>query len=301
MPVTDLFHERERLRLKGNEPEVYVYKLPHPLRVQLVHVFREVLTPYRSESGYARTHYPQNDVWTEIRDLLRKEFAVFSLYQNGVNPQHEIEEFFLQASDAEALSTLEAFFRIISKRFGASRIKSAVAEVNERVKKHAVGFEFDGATVIRVDSQYLHVEAVRPALLLLSQKGFEGANAEFLSAHEHYREGRHEEAMVDALKAFESAIKCIAKIRSIPIDPNATATPLIAAMVANKVLPASLESHLTGLRTALESGLPTLRNKTAGHGSGPEVREVPRHVAAHCLHLAAANIIFLVESHLAKK
>ena len=53
------------------------------------------------------------------------------------------------------------------------------------------------------------------------------------------------------------------------------------------------------LRSVLESGLPTVRNKTkgSGHGQGKELINIPGHLAAYALHLAASNIVLLVEAH----
>jgi hypothetical protein len=63
------------------------------------------------------------------------------------------------------------------------------------------------------------------------------------------------------------------------------------------LIPPELENHFIGLRTAMESGLPTVRNKTSGHGQGAVPVTIPPHVTAYALHLAAANIILLVEAH----
>ncbi len=52
------------------------------------------------------------------------------------------------------------------------------------------------------DSELVHAEVVKPALLVLRQKGFASAQAEFLAAHEHYRSGRNSEALVEALKGI---------------------------------------------------------------------------------------------------
>jgi hypothetical protein len=72
-------------------------------------------------------------------------------------------------------------------------------------------------------------------------------------------------------------------------------------VVKNGLIPASMECHFNGLRAAMESGLPTIRNTSSGHGQGPIPRELPEHIAAHALHLLAANIVFLIEAEKALK
>jgi hypothetical protein len=47
----------------------------------------------------------------------------------------------------------------------------------------------------------------------------------------------------------------------------------------------------------LEGGLPTVRNKNAGHGQGPTPVSVPDYLVAYALHMAAANIVLLIQAH----
>ena len=75
------------------------------------------------------------------------------------------------------------------------------------------------------------------------------------------------------------------------------AKELIKAMFEKQVIPTYLQTEFSGLRAVLEAGLPTLRNKSAAHGHGAEPRNIPEHFAAYALHMAASNIVFLVECH----
>jgi hypothetical protein len=126
---------------------------------------------------------------------------------------------------------------------------------------------------------------------------FTGASDEFLKAHEHYRKGRKGEAMTEALKAFESTMKAICDENGWSYPGNATAKTLVKAVLDNGVVPKYMETHLSGLRNTLEAGLPTVRNKNSGHGQGLLRRDVPDYFAGYALHLAATNIVFLVEAH----
>jgi len=57
-----------------------------------------------------------------------------------------------------------------------------------------------------------------------------------------------------------------------------------------------IQSHIGGVRAALESGIPTVRNRLSGHGQGAQVVNVPEHYASYMLHLTATTIQYLVES-----
>ncbi len=101
----------------------------------------------------------------------------------------------------------------------------------------------------------------------------------------------------DALKAFESVMKTICKRKGWQVAENATAKPLINTLFQNGLLSVSLQTQCSSLRDTLESGLPTIRNKNSGHGQGENVINLPPHMVAYALHLAATNILFLIESY----
>jgi hypothetical protein len=84
---------------------------------------------------------------------------------------------------------------------------------------------------------------------------------------------------------------------------RATASKIIDVLFKNNLIPSEMQSHFTALRSTLESGLPTVRNQPGqgGHGQGSDVVEVPDYLAAYCLHLAATNIVLLIEAHNASK
>lgn len=142
---------------------------------------------------------------------------------------------------------------------------------------------------------------MKPTLAVLRGDGFKGANEEFLQAHEHYRHGRHKECLVDALKAFESTMKAICKMQGWPNQPNDTAKALIGTCLSNGLIPPYLESQIGSLRSLLESGIPTVRNKLGGHGQGADPTVVPEYLARYSLNLTATSILFLVEANAARK
>ena len=63
----------------------------------------------------------------------------------------------------------------------------AIEELNARFKEHGVGYYYSDQQIIRVDSEFVHAQVVKPTLVVLRKKGFASAQAEFLKAHEHYR------------------------------------------------------------------------------------------------------------------
>lgn len=176
----------------------------------------------------------------------------------------------------------------------------AIQELNKRFRENGVGYHYENGMILRVDSHVLHADVVVPALALLRAKGFEGPDAEYMSAHEHFRHGRVEEAITDACKAFESTIKAICDARKWKYDPKAAAGALIKTITDKGLVPTYSTEQLDNVAKCL-IGVATIRNKSAGHGAGSKPRDVPEHFAAYALHLAASNIVFLVECHKAMK
>lgn len=174
---------------------------------------------------------------------------------------------------------------------------SAIEELNGRFRERGIGYQYVNGILVRLDSQFAHAEVVKPALGLLNASGFDGPADEFMRAFQHYRHGRHKEAVAEALKAFESTMKAICEARKWSYPSTSTAKQLMEILFDKGLVPKILESHFTNLRAAMESGLPTLRNKTSGHGQGAVPVEIPAYFAGYALHLMASNIIFLVEAH----
>jgi hypothetical protein len=63
------------------------------------------------------------------------------------------------------------------------------------------------------------------------------------------------------------------------------------------LIPSYLQTHFGALRATLDSGVPTIRNREGGHGSGEKPNEVPEYLAAYELHLTASAIVFLIRAN----
>ena len=312
MAVYETFSKRMR-RLEGSDNfDVYQYvAFPQPFRVQVIHIWRDSI-------GWYANHRSQksNDVWDLIHDIIARELGVVALgssipYRDLTTDNDKAarcRDYLLGANTQGILDIIEWSFRVIDKgireregeykKYGVAQTPDdAIDELNHRFKEHRIGYQYEDGNIIRVDSQYIHAESVKPALQLISGKEFAGAAEEFHKAHEHYREGDNKAAIVEALKAFESVMKviCAARQWTTPLNPNAS--KLIETIFANNLVPTEIMSQFTALRSVLESGLPTVRNRTSGHGSGETPIVVPDYLAAYALHLAAPNIVLIVEAH----
>ena len=300
MPIVDIFSKRRR-RENKTRPDVYRYDVvPEELRVQIVHIWNDVFVR-GAESGYTR-----------IVRVLRREYGVFELVQDSDHKGHqrELVEFFLQERQiVRVLDVIELSCVYIGRShrlvdgFGVDdqieRAKAAVKELNDRFQEHAIGYRFEKNRIVRMDSEYMHSEVVKPVLRLLGGSGYSGALDEFLKAHEYHRKADTKAAMNECLKALESVTKAICERRKWSYSKHATAADLLQTCFKNELIPTFWQSQFSSLLNLLKSGVPTARNKLSAHGQGGRHVEVPKHLAAYLLHMTAAAIVFLIEAEAA--
>jgi hypothetical protein len=303
MAILDLFSDRRR-RERGETPDVFSYDvLPQELRVQTMLIVSDGLGhPYRASGYETPAYYLYGKIIQElVRHFGRQRLAP------GEEPNEVLGNFFLQETKIESwLDAVELSLAEIQtahqdwhyKEQASARLDAGevIADLNNRFLQHAIGYQYASGRIIRCDSQFLHAQVVKPALDLLRDKRYRGANDEFLRAHGHYLKGEVKDCLVDCLSSLESTLKTICHKRRWTFQPKDTAKALLDISFKNGLIPAFLQSHFSSLQNTLESGVPTLRNKLGGHGQGPQVITVPEHYAAYALHLTASAIQLLVEA-----
>jgi len=314
MPVYDIYSKRKKRQENAGRLDVYKYdEIPEGLRNQVIYIWQTAIGTWQKDP-YDRSDEPPESIWIVIHDILCRELGLVSLGKHGDQSFEKCSTFLLGESNIDnILSLIEVSFQMIERvcseltshgKYVAKITQEsddAINELNTRFKEHGIGYQYAGSMIIRMDSQYMHTEAVLPAISLLQQPGFEGTSEEFLDAHKNYREGNNKEAISDALKAFESTMKSICILMNWQFPENATAKPLIDICIDNGLIPKPLQGHFGSLRATLENGLPTTSNRLARHGQGEKRIIVPDHYTAYALHLAATNIVFLVEAYLTIK
>ena len=306
MPIFDIFSKRQK-KLRGETPDVYSYDtLPTPLRVQIVHIMHDVLG---NQEQYMAL-YNLREAYDFITDSLCREYGVFRLpanYNGHENKMMDLVNFFLQVEDVEkSLDVIELSFLVVdtytrdrnylSKNNPSDDADRAIGELNDRFREHGVGYHYANRKIVRVDSEFVHSEVVQPALRILNREEYAGAQQEFLQAHEHYRAGRAKEALNECLKSLESVMKSICDRRGWSYDQGAGANKLIGICFDNGIVPSFWQTQFTALRSLLEGGVPTARNRLGGHGQGAAPKPVPRHIAGYVLHMTAAAVVFLAEA-----
>ncbi len=308
MAVCNTYAGRLRAAEKVGQPEVYTYdSLPSFLRAQLAMVFKAGIGPYESRSSNGNAL-----AWDALDEIMTKEIETFSSGRRTKNPLGHCLDYLRESGDVTGvISFVELCCRMIDNFQGDTDHQlewlgitqspaDALEEINERFRQHEVGYQYESGEIVRVDSQFVHAEVVKPALALLSAPEFADANAEFRRAHEHYRAGHYRDCNTAALRSMESVLKAICDARAWPFDEGAPVERLIRVVRDHELFPAYLGGSMDSLVAAMK-GLPKVRDSQGAHGAAPSDPPVPAHIAGYALHLAAANIVMLVEAHRALK
>lgn len=301
MSTQDLYSKRNKKSSGNFEYDV----LPDKLKIQIVHIwnnfFKQVTDDFRTM------------VWKTVHSMLCEEHGKKTLFEDSFafsnKNSQKVEKYFEANSDLEeSLDVIETIFRVIEKTpevldknyqrlEGHYPAEEAVKDLNTRFFENNVGYQYQNKRIIRVDNTILHKEIIVETFQNLLPATFQNANEEFLSAQVHFREKRNKECVADCLKALETTIKIICEENKWQYKKTDTASKLIDACFKNNLIPEYLQNHFAGLKSTLESGVPTVRNKLGGHGQGVEKIIVPDHFASYMLYLTGTTINFLVACH----
>ena len=167
---------------EGNTPEAFTDDLPNELRVQIVYIMKRAIG-VRADRA-----------WEVLHERVAEEHGRFKL-ADGHTALDRCVNFLLQSPSVDhALDLIDASFRFIEvwvptlsphERPGyeiRASVSDSIEKLNERFRQAGVGYRFEGM-IVRVDSELIHSEVIRPALRFLHQSGFEGPREEFLRAH----------------------------------------------------------------------------------------------------------------------
>lgn len=251
MPIIDLYSKRKKAAERSDQPEIYQYTdFPIQFRRQVIYIWISAIGNYEG-----RDKPLLNNLWQAIYSVLARELGLFELTPKirGIasNPFEQYKSFLLDQDTHidNLLDLIEITFKYIEQvipnllneyRYQGIELfqtsDQAIYELNHRFREHEIGYQYENGQIIRVDSHFIHSEAVIPALTLISDEGFIGTEQEFRSAHKHYRNQEYKAAIVESLKAFESTMKTICDKFSWAYDKTATASKLIDVVLKEELI-----------------------------------------------------------------
>lgn len=291
----------DRLKKLNNEIDVFEYdNFPISFRNQLFYIFSDLIEPFEE--------YNPN-IWNYVELLFCREKGLKRMGRFPASSycgKENIECYISKCNNLDLLDFIDYYFHLFDSNFrnlkpgdnpiydADGAVSDAIKELNDRFKQHNLGYEFINSQIIRIDNTLIHKEIVKPTLNLLSEEGFEGAEDEMTRAYEARRNGDNKNAILNSCKSFESTMKTICEKKGYIYTEKDSARNLINILADNEFFPKYMSTFLQNLKNLLESGTPVIRNKQAGHGQGTEVVEPSNEFTDYAIHLAATNILFLV-------
>jgi len=310
MTTIKWFGQRE----ETNEPDFYVYDtIPDPLRGKISFAVLDCLERVKAELQNLRDPKAWEVTYDGCRQHLSR--ALGRDIGDGYYSKRDLEDFLKSAHMIDLLRGIEVvldhLLTLSALRRNASESGAIDAEemrlekeINKLFALYRLGYRIEvlGAPqedepivqVIRVDSEFTHKEMVKPTLRLLQQEDFETAAEQFSDALAEYTDGKYADAITDVNSAFESVLKRVVNRK------RGTALQLIREAQTQGYFPAYQENRIAHFAELLEA-LPIVRNQEGdAHGRLESGADLER-FARYAVHLAAANIIFIMDEYNRRK
>ncbi|GCE90869.1 hypothetical protein MSKU15_2470 [Komagataeibacter diospyri] len=303
--LLDTYSRRVRATLQSG-CDVYGYDhIPQNLRAQILHIATDIYgecssTTYNRSTG----RNISREKWEKLNKILCRELGVFKLpFSKGVTDIRMQVFHYIYNPETNYLNVLDfidIFMNMDTEYLSSSdsmRREHAKLELNARFQEAEIGYQFENGKIIRIDSQEIHKEIIKPVLNLLSNPIFDFVNKEYRVAHERYRNGEVKDCILACGRSFESMIKCICDNKKwTDYEKGARATDLITYIRNKNLFQDDNSKVFNAFVQMLKSGVPELRNANGGHGDAPDTPERPLYMASYALHLTATNLLFLYEA-----
>lgn len=293
---------RREAEANGEIPDVWTYDiLPKNIRVQIWQTFMSTNDIY-----YVR------QMSETICNFLRHEIGLEHLSTHSYKYNYscwdyaeELKEFFYtEKYDYRfALSVVECMLRILNN--GTPNNKESyikyIKEINYRLKEARIGYEFntDANILIKKSDEAIYQLSIEPAFHLLSDLKFKESIDNFAKAFSDYQSGNPkdlENAITNALKALESTIKNICKLKGYEFNEEKPLKDQVAVLKNQKFLPEKYNNYFDKI-TDLIIAVATPRNKTTGHGQSDEAADtVDEKLVEFVLAQVASVIVFLTKN-----
>ena len=193
----ELFSKRQQ-RIQGEHPDTYQYEsIPKELRYQVLYIWEKVWEKarYNDYFGVFELSELATDAYNLIEMTLREEYGVPSLDgdddpdEDSYDLYRVVRNFLLETEDTDkVIDVIEVSFRYIDqvirdkfrvstpdeidKAFGISHREippdgippdEAINQLNDRFREHSVSCQYKSGQIVKVDSQDIHSEVVKPA------------------------------------------------------------------------------------------------------------------------------------------
>lgn len=292
-------------RLRASQPDgvdVYQYdEVPDKVRVQIVGIVIDLL----GDCSFGNQH--SQLLWQNLSQYVAIDGGIKSLQQHEIHSykfRTHLEKYIKDSADLYGILdfcdllfiyTEKVKHIFLSYNSYKKKINQTIEDLNGYFKESGFGYEYNNQ-MIRIDSQHIHKEVIKPVLQLLGDEGFKKVDEEYRLAHEHYRNKHIKDCIVACNRAFESMLKTICDLERWEYEPCARASDLITLVRKKDLFLDGMANNFNSFVAILKNGVPALRNAHGGHGEASDATEQPLYMAQYMLNLTASNLLFLHEA-----
>jgi len=187
------------------------------------------------------------------------------------------------------------------------KFKDFIEKINEIFRVDKIGYQIVPVSlpklpyiVVPFNSEYLYIETVRYSMSLMHDANFMGPLNEFERALDDYRNGKYEDTIHKANKAYESTLKTILNLKQIEFNPAKEKIPQLVQKIQDEtdIIDSSIRDLINPFMSVLKKGPNIIRNMEGiGHGQGIDVKEMEKSYANFVLRLTGTYIVFLIERY----
>jgi hypothetical protein len=216
-------------------------------------------------------------------------------YRQNVMAQNLPRYALIAGPDAEFLKGIDYAMDIISNVYSEQGVMSPFhageevrGYIEELFANRAVPYRYEDYQLVWAGDRGAHEAVIQPALQALADARLAGARNEFDAALGHLLAGAQkdrEDAIEEAAKSVESAMKVLIAEKALTVAATATATPLYNALKDGGALPAYTDNVVLAAAR--------IRNKMGGHGAGAQPRQIDLDIATAAVNAAAAALVLL--------
>lgn len=241
-----------------------------------------------------------NQNWQILDDLIlniRTDFNVAKFLTN--KPYGQLDHFIelTKSNNSDNLRILNIIINtFINFEFKYSPEKSTklILELNEKLKPFSKKYDEENHIIININDIMIE-KTLENTLKVLDNKKYGATKKEYLDALEAFNSGRYQDTLVHSNKALESLLKCICDVRGIYRDKD-TVNSLVEILKNHNFFDdfVYLIANINNLTGIFQTGVNSLRNKSAAHGGGLEPHDPDSNLAQLSLNLSISYINFLI-------
>ncbi len=280
-----LFSKRHQDRLKSGKLQINMSPQIKQRILYAVNQFDQ--TYYESNDGF---NYATSFTEDLESDLLHEHgWEHLKAYQKDAKDMQEvnIQGFIKNGAPYHIFDSIELFYRIAEDKYGFQE------KINKIFRDSSLPWLLSDGMIFQVDSEHM-AEVLECASKLLKKSGFGGANQEFQEARSHFDSGDSKGAIHHANLSLESTMKAVLGAE------KETGAKLIRKLIGSGIIPTYYEGFLENFRQLLMT-VSIARNEEAAHGQGPNIKEIPHHLAELVLNFCGSLLVFLVNHHVDKQ